>query len=101
MLNLRKYILIIAIAFFYSFCFSKDIVSLKWLELVPKNAYDFVPETGVTEEMWENEDILKKSRPDFLMLFSWHIKKELKNNLRKKGFKGKFIIPLPNPKIEV
>ena len=48
-----------------------------------------------------NEEILKKSKPDFLMLFSWHIKKELKNNLRKKGFKGKFIIPLPNPKIEV
>ena len=48
-----------------------------------------------------NEEILKKSKPDFLMLFSWHIKKELKNNLRKKGFKGKFIIPLPNPKIEL
>ena len=48
-----------------------------------------------------NEEILKKSKPDFLMLFSWHIKKELKNNLRRKGFKGKFIIPLPNPKIEV
>ena len=48
-----------------------------------------------------NEEILKKSKPDFLMLFSWHIKKELKKNLRRKGFKGKFIIPLPNPKIEV
>ena len=32
-----------------------------------------------------NEEILKKSKPDFLMLFSWHIKKELKNNLRKKN----------------
>ena len=28
------------------------------------------------------------------------LKKELKKNLRKKGFKGKFIIPLPYPKIE-
>ena len=47
-----------------------------------------------------NEDILIKEKPDFLILFSWHIKNELKRNLRKKGFKGKFIIPLPNPKIE-
>jgi len=47
-----------------------------------------------------NENILIKEKPDFLILFSWHIKNELKRNLRKKGFKGKFIIPLPNPKIE-
>ena len=33
---------------------------LKWIELVPKNAYSFVPDTGVTEEMMENEDFLKK-----------------------------------------
>ena len=44
--------------------------------------------------------ILKKEKPDYLMLFSWHIKNELKRNLRKKGYKGKFIIPLPYPKIE-
>jgi len=47
-----------------------------------------------------NENILKKEKPDYLMLFSWHIKNELKKNLKKKGFKGKFIIPLPVPKIE-
>ena len=47
-----------------------------------------------------NENILLKEKPDFLILFSWHIKNELKKNLRKKGFRGKFIIPLPNPKIE-
>ena len=47
-----------------------------------------------------NENILIKEKPDFLILFSWHIKNELKRNLRKKGFKGQFIIPLPNPKIE-
>ena len=39
---------------------SKDSISLKWLELVPKYAYDFVPETGVTDEMWEDEVFLKK-----------------------------------------
>jgi len=47
-----------------------------------------------------NENILFRKKPDYLMLFSWHIKSELKRNLRKKGFKGKFIIPLPIPKIE-
>ena len=47
-----------------------------------------------------NENILKQKKPGYLLLFSWHIKDELKKNLRKKGFKGKFIIPLPYPKIE-
>ena len=47
-----------------------------------------------------NENILKQKKPSYLLLFSWHIKDELKKNLRKKGFKGKFIIPLPYPKIE-
>ncbi len=47
-----------------------------------------------------NENILKQKKADYLLLFSWHIKDELKRNLKKKGFKGKFIIPLPNPKIE-
>jgi hypothetical protein len=47
-----------------------------------------------------NERILIKNKPDYLILFSWHISKELKENLRNKGFKGKFIIPLPNPRIE-
>ena len=35
-------------------------ISVKWIELVPKYAYSFVPETGVTEEMWEDESFLKK-----------------------------------------
>jgi len=47
-----------------------------------------------------NENILNKNKPNYLILFSWHIKDELKKNLRRKGFKGKFIIPLPKPKIE-
>jgi len=47
-----------------------------------------------------NENIINKIKPDFLILFSWHIKEELKKNLRNKGFRGKFIIPLPKPKIE-
>ena len=48
-----------------------------------------------------NENILKKKKPDYLILFSWHIKNELKKNIKKKGFKGKFIIPLPKPRVEI
>ena len=47
-----------------------------------------------------SEKKLYKEPPDFVILFSWHIASELKANLKKKGFKGKFIIPLPDPRIE-
>ena len=47
-----------------------------------------------------SEKKLYKDPPDFVVLFSWHIASELKSNLKKKGNKGKFIIPLPHPKIE-
>ena len=58
---MKKYFLYFSIIFFsYSISFSKESIALKWLELVPKYAYSFVPETGVTEEMWEDEIFLKK-----------------------------------------
>ena len=47
-----------------------------------------------------SEKKLYNDPPDFVILFSWHIASELKLNLKKRGFKGKFIIPLPYPKIE-
>ena len=47
-----------------------------------------------------SEKKLYENPPDFVILFSWHIASELKLNLKKKGYKGKFIIPLPRPKIE-
>ena len=47
-----------------------------------------------------SENKLYNDPPDFLILFAWHIASELKFNLKKKGFKGKFIIPLPHPIIE-
>ena len=46
-----------------------------------------------------NENIIKKKKPDYLLLLSWHISKSLIKNFKKKGFKGKFIIPLPAPRI--
>lgn len=37
--------------------------------------------------------------PDYALLLSWHIADELIPKLREKGYKGKYIIPLPNPRI--
>lgn len=42
---------------------------------------------------------LYKDQPDYVLLFSWHIAKELIPKLKKKGFKGSFIVPLPRPRI--
>ena len=47
-----------------------------------------------------SEKKLYSDPPDIVILFSWHIASEIKSNLKKKGYKGKFIIPLPHPKIE-
>lgn len=46
-----------------------------------------------------NEKIINIEKPDYLLLLSWHISGSLINNFRKRGFKGKFIVPLPVPKI--
>tara|TARA_A100001015_G_scaffold98840_1_gene109757 strand:+ start:1291 stop:2526 length:1236 start_codon:yes stop_codon:yes gene_type:complete len=46
-----------------------------------------------------NEKIINVEKPDYLLLLSWHISGSLINNFRKRGFKGKFIVPLPVPKI--
>ena len=46
-----------------------------------------------------NEKECFKKKPEYLLLLSWHISKSLIKVFRKKGFKGKFIIPLPTPRI--
>jgi hypothetical protein len=46
-----------------------------------------------------NEKKIFENKPDYLLILSWHIAYELISNLKKRGFKGKFIIPLPDPKI--
>ena len=46
-----------------------------------------------------NEKILYSKQPEYVIIFSWHIFREIRKNLKKKGYKGKFIIPLPYPKI--
>ena len=43
------------------------------------------------------EEKLYREQPDYALLLSWHIADELGANLRKGGYRGKFIVPLPSP----
>jgi hypothetical protein len=47
----------------------------------------------------EDETRLYKDPPEYALLLSWHIADELIPKLREKGFAGKFIVPLPEPRI--
>mgnify|MGYP001208723848 CR=1 FL=1 len=46
-----------------------------------------------------DEKYFFKKQPDYALILSWHYGKNVMKNLRDKGFKGKFILPLPIPKI--
>lgn len=46
-----------------------------------------------------DEQELYIRQPQYALLLSWHIAQELMPKLKGKGFKGKFIIPLPKPRI--
>lgn len=46
-----------------------------------------------------DEKILFEDQPEYALLFSWHISGELQENLRKKGYRGQFITPLPAPRV--
>ena len=46
-----------------------------------------------------DETILYEDQPEFVLMLSWHIADELIPKIKDKGYKGKFITPLPEPKI--
>ena len=46
-----------------------------------------------------DEARLFEDQPEYAMLLSWHIADELMPKLTARGFKGRFIIPLPQPRI--
>ncbi len=46
-----------------------------------------------------NEREIFKRKPDYLLILSWHIHKDLIKKIKNKGYKGKFIIPLPSPRV--
>lgn len=46
-----------------------------------------------------DEKKLFDDQPEYALLLSWHIGEELADILKRKGFEGKFIMPLPTPAI--
>jgi SAM-dependent methyltransferase len=46
-----------------------------------------------------DEARLAEDQPDYALLLSWHIADELMPILRRKGFRGKFVVPLPTPRL--
>lgn len=46
-----------------------------------------------------NENIIKKRKPDYLLILSWHIYPQIIKVFKKIGYKGKYIIPLPTPRV--
>lgn len=47
----------------------------------------------------DDESRLYEDQPEYAMLLSWHIADELIPKIAKNGFRGKFIVPLPEPRI--
>ena len=45
------------------------------------------------------ESKLYEDQPEYVLLLSWQITDELIPKLRERGYKGKFIVPLPNPRV--
>lgn len=46
-----------------------------------------------------DEAALYQHQPAYALLLSWHIGEELCRNLKRRGFRGDFIVPLPTPRI--
>lgn len=46
-----------------------------------------------------DEARLFDDQPEYALILSWHIADELAPKLRQKGYKGKFIVPLPEPRL--
>jgi SAM-dependent methyltransferase len=46
-----------------------------------------------------DEEQLFTDQPEFALLFSWHIADELVPKLRGRGYRGRFIVPLPEPRL--
>ena len=62
--------------------------SLKIGKFLPGTVVPVVEETRLFQE-----------QPEYALILSWHIAEELAPKLRELGYRGKFIVPLPEPRI--
>lgn len=56
----------------------------------------FLPGTGI--EVFSDEELIKRN-PDYAIVLAWNFFPEITENVRKAGYTGKFIRPLPNLEI--
>ena len=56
----------------------------------------YVPGTNI---MVRNEKKIIKDKPDYVVILAWHLKKRIVKLLKKSGYRGNFIIPLPRLEI--
>jgi len=56
----------------------------------------YVPGTDI---IVKDENKIITDKPDYVIILAWHLKNMIIKLLRKKGYKGNFIIPLPKLKI--
>ena len=56
----------------------------------------YIPGTNI---IVKNENKIITDKPDYVVILAWQLKKMIINLQSKKGYKGNFIIPLPNLKI--
>lgn len=64
-----------------------------------KGSYKINKYAAGTKIPIKEEKIKDLNKYEYLLIFSWHIYPEIIKNLKKKGYRGSFIIPLPRPKI--
>lgn len=75
-----------------------DEAALDYIAEVPGSPKigNYVPGTMIPVE---DEARLYREQPDYALLLSWHLADELVWKIKEKGFNGKFIIPLPVPRV--
>lgn len=56
----------------------------------------YIPGTRIP--VWEEERLFS-DQPEYALLLSWHIADELIPKLQSRGFQGKYIVPLPTPRV--
>lgn len=59
----------------------------------PEKIGKFSPGTGIPIV---NKYEIEKQKPDYIVILSWNFRIELIEKIRKHGYKGKFIIPIPS-----